>query len=363
MNPTFESQIAPYAEQLRALPAPAGDTTTLTPPTPTPLQKRILRHASKAIKAWENSEEGQAQMDAMRQMSVDELKQALTDFLNGSVMASTIAMITLPDNLPNLGFQSITIGVDFEAEILIGLTGSSGISVGIEGLMSGNPVEQVAYYLSLGYDAGVEGGAMGGVQFGIWQCMPEDFGGKWKGAEVMIDDDIGIAVGAHKNSSSGDWGFTIDFDAGIDDGVATQTVHTFLLFKGQLGFPPIYQPEADHFLILTKLYCENISGGDGDHNEVFFDFQVDGGTTYPYPTWDYFAMAEGDTWYCGRSVRFDSSIYISLYDSDDTSGNDLLGQVNIPYSDLVLNEEISFSIYSKHDFDVRQYYIYAKLIY
>lgn len=360
MNKNIESQVAPlvaeYKEKLdngqKPTFAGAGNHQQGE------YEKAVLGEAERAWTAWQNSVEGKAQMASLNTMTLDQAQQMVADLVNGPVFAPTLQMArTLPDL--GLDFQSFSIGLNFEIEFILGFACTLGYAVGLQ-----DKELESAVFLSLGLDEGVEGGAFGGVQFGLWKSQPQDLGGFALSTEMLLDVDLGVAAGVSYTATGDLLGAYLTIGAGEDVGVEEQESYTLILGHGTLGIPPIYQPNASHFLILTKLKCDNIQGdGGGNANEVYFTFQPNGGALYPYPTWDYFSMQEGDIWYCGRSVKFNSSITIKAYDSDGSSGDDLLGTCTINYSDLQVGQEKSYSIYSKSGFDEVQYYIYAKLIY
>jgi hypothetical protein len=296
----------------------------------------------------------------MSQMPLDDLANALATLMDSEVLVPTLALVNSEASADS-NVQSISFGLNFEGEVVLGFTATLGYAIDPADPNSGSVT-----FLTLGLDEGVEAGALTGLQLGFWVNSPEDLGGPSVGAEVLIDDDLGATVGAYWTPTDDFLGIALTFAVGIDDGIEFQESYTFVLTSIDLAIPPIVQPDATHFLILSKLTCENISGGDGDHNEVFFTFKPDSGAVYPYPTWDYFAMAEGDTWYCGRSVKFDSQVAIVLYDVDGTSGNDKLGNITINYSDFsdVANgTDVSFKISSQQGLDDREYHMYAKLIF
>lgn len=361
MNKNIESQSVPYVVELQDKMAQKPASAAAISYTPSDAEKKALTEASLAFEKWKASPEGQQKMAALDQMTIQDVSQMLTDLISGPVFAPTVAMLT-PPNLPSIpdlgfGFKSFSIGLNFQAQLIVGFTGTIGVAIGFRDSSLGT-----ATFLSLGLDEGVEAGAMAGVQFGFWKSAPNDLGGYTWGEEVIIDDEAGAAVGVYENADGSLSGVTLTLGAGVDDGGGVQESYTFILSDGNI-LPPIYQPDASHFLILTKLKCVNISGGDGDKNEVYFKFTPNGGATYPYPSWDYFSMAEGDIWNCGRSVKFNSSVYVEIYDTDDTSSDDLLVSGTINLSNLQVGVEKSFDWKSKNGLDEREYIMYAKLIY
>ncbi len=77
-------------------------------------------------------------------------------------------------------------------------------------------------------------------------------------------------------------------------------------------------------LVLTDLHCNNINSLTG-HDEVYLLFTPDNGTTYRYPTWNHYAMSQDQSdldsnWALGRSVWFNNSVTVSLWDGNDSLG-------------------------------------------
>lgn len=355
MNTLFKSQISPYVGQAQELLAskPVGNKSKADFPGLSPEERAGLQAMADAYRTWKNSPEGRVAFRSMANMSTNELQNHLAETFTGVILKAARKAIEA------IGAESVSIGINFEIELLLGVTGTLGYAYGI-----GDGSGQTSVFLSLGLDEGVEGGAMAGVQFGVWKSAPTDMGGYSYGGEILFDDELGGSIGIY---FSGDElsGLTLTLGAGIDDGIEFQESYTFVLGAGSVGgsyLQPVYQPRKDHFLILTKLYCEN-EASDGGKDEVYFTFQSDDDTVYHYPTYDYISMDEGDTWECGRSVMLNSYVKITVWDEDD-GPDDNLGSCTINVSDLQVGAAAkSFSIHSKNGLDERQFYIYAELLY
>lgn len=362
MNSYIESQMAPYAAEFQASLGQKPTARTSSKREVPESAKAVLQQADADYRTWMATPEGVQAQAQMATMDLQQATQMMSAMVGSSSFKATMDMLQNLPNMPdlsNLPLKSFTIGINFEAEVILGFSGTLGFAVGI-GESSG--VEGVSF-LSLGLDEGIEAGAIAGVQFGLWTPSPSDMGGWSFGGELIVDDVAGVAIGAYWSLEGDFLGATLTTGVGADDGGELKESYTFLLTHGSLGIPPMYQPRKSHFLILTKLECVNISGGDGDHNEVFFTFQPDSGTVYPYPTWDYFAMAEGDTWNCGRSVWFDSSVAVKIYDSDGTTSNDLLASGTISLSDLQSTNPKTYDWTTKNGLDEREYKITAQLLF
>jgi hypothetical protein len=217
-------------------------------------------------------------------------------------------------------------------------------------------------FVTVAAGAGLTIGGDGGFQLGFYTQVPSNIGGSAAGVEFGLSYYGGLAVGLWRTSSHGDWAITFSLVTGIDVTASAAISYTYILIDATTTGPTAQEPAA-HFLILTRIECVNISGGDGDNNEVYFQFVPDGGSTYRFPWTSYFAMAEGDTWYCGRSVMFNDSVVVTLYDQDDF-GDTNLGHTSISLSQVNTTSETQFTVSSTGGiFDDRLYYVYAKLVY
>lgn len=322
MNSSIKSMITPYVEYVQRQPAVTGkkpNPNTLTAP-----EQEIMREAGKAIKTWQSSPEGKAKLASMQNMSLYEINNELAALLQNPVFQKTMQLIQdhpkLAAALQSFPIHSVSIGIKFEAEIIVGVSGCIGYAVDPTDLTGVS-----ASFLSLALDAGVEGGAFGGIQFGIWEVTPDNMNGLAFGAEATLGVDVGLSIGISTGTSSHTLGATVSAIAGEDVGVEFDVSYTFLLTEADLGLKPAYQFPADHFLILDKLTCENTK--DVGKDEVFFKFIIDGDKSYTYPSWDYRSMGtdkDNNEWYVGRSVWFNNKVEVVLYDSEDGGGDDVM---------------------------------------
>ncbi|WP_119080663.1 hypothetical protein [Chitinophaga alhagiae] len=357
MNDTLKIQLANYvgAYQSIAAPAPAERPAN---PVLTENEKKVLIEAEKAWATYSSSPEGKKELAAVENMELPELQAYVAGLPDKPVFSKLIKWIRSLD-LPD---SSFSIGLTVEAELIIGFTATLGVAVGI-----GNSAGvQSCEFLSVSLEAGVQAGVLAGVQFGLWNQAPANLGGNANGIELDLGADIEFS-GALYFNLSGLRGVTLTVGVGVEDGIALVETYTFIL--GDQGvdpyIKPVVQPRKSNFLIIESLKCVHPSNdGAGDENEVYFIFQADGDTAYPYPTYDYFSMKEGDTWNCGRSVWFNSSVAVTVYDEDGTSDDDVVGTFSISLSQLALNKSITFK--STKDYssglDKVEYTINVKLI-
>jgi hypothetical protein len=152
---------------------------------------------------------------------------------------------------------------------------------------------------------------------------------------------------------------------GAGAGVVMTQSYTLILTDSNLSLPPIYQPDADHFMIINSIVCQN-SNMDTDH--VYFKFTVDNGTTYRYPTWDHRNMSEDkgstyhNTWNAGRSIKFNNQVEVTLYSESDSGlgEDDQLGDTKTFSASNFVGTQTADS---KHGLNETTYQINATLIY
>lgn len=323
MNLSLKTSIQPYVEYIRTqgsqgLPKPAAN--KLTAP-----EQQIMKEAGKAIKTWLESAEGKSKMAAMQTMSLVQVNSELGALLQNPVFKKTMQLINdhpkLAAALQSFPIHSVSIGFTFEANLLIGVSGSIGYAIDPTDLLGVS-----SSFLSLSLKEGADVGAFGGLQFGIWEPTPDDMGGYSRGVEGTFDPEIiGLSVGVYKGRGADTWGATATFVAGEDAGIELQESYTFLLTEADLDLKPAFQLPAAHFLILDKLTCENTK--DTGKDEVFFKFIIDGNKTYTYPSWDYRSMGTGsdeNEWVVGRSVWFNSKVEVVLYDGEPAGKSDVM---------------------------------------
>lgn len=357
MKDLLKIQIANYVGAYQSMVSPA---------TPQPVAKPVLSDNEKEVfieaeKAWaiySNSPEGKRELAAVENMSLPEVQAYVAGLLDKPVFAKLIKLLKSLD----LPAGSFSIGLNFEIELIIGFSGTIGAAIGV----GNSKGVQGAEFLSVALEEGVQAGAMTGVQFGLWRSAPADLGGYSWGVEV----DLGVEVegsGGLYFSNGKVSGVTLTLGVGLEEGIAIVECYTFIL--GDQGvdpyIKPVVQPRKNNFLIIESLKCEHPSNdGGGDENEIYFIFQADGDTAYHYPTYDYFSMKEGDTWQCGRSVWFNSSVDVTVYDEDGTSDDDVVGTFSISLSQLSPGQTITFK--STKDYssgmDKVEYKINVKLI-
>ncbi|WPU97013.1 hypothetical protein SNE25_15940 [Mucilaginibacter sabulilitoris] len=357
MNEKLNIQLANYVAAYQSMDAPA-------PPNPpakpvlTDVEKQVFTAAEKAWERYRDSPQGKEELAATKHMDLPAFRAYVAGLPDNPIFKELISWIKSLD----LPVSSFSIGLNVEVEFIVGFSATLGVAVGVgnsKGLQS-------CEFLSVALEEGIQAGALAGVQFGLWNHAPADLGGRAWALEGDVGLEIEFSLGFYWNSS-GPLGVALTVGGGVEEGIAIVESYTFIL--GDQGvdpyIKPVVQPRKSNFLIIESLKCVHPSNdGTGDENEIYFIFQADGDTAYPYPTYDYFSMKEGDTWACGRSVWFNSSVKVTVYDEDSPSNDDVVGDFSISLSQLALGKSITFN--STKDYssglDKVEYTINVKLI-
>lgn len=357
MNTIIKTQIANYAGMYKSMSSPA----VVKPKQPYTLADTETKVFTEAKSAWEtysNSAIGKTELQTIATMDVPEAKSAVANILDNPAFAKLLQLL----NTLELPASSFSFGITMELELILGFEAVLGVAVGI-----GNSKNVASSeFLTLGLTEGIDEGGLVGVQFGLWKNAPADIGGYSWSTEIDLGLGAEVEVAGSYTASGGILGATLTIGAGEEDGADEEESYTFILGnqEGDGYLKPAYQPRKNNFLIITSVKCDSTQNdGAGNANEVYFTFQADGDTVYHYPTYDYFSMESGDTWNCGRSVWFDSTVQVNLYDEDDTSGDDPIGNFTINLSDLTLGGTKTFSSTKDYSttFDTVKYTINVKL--
>lgn len=336
MTRSLEQELAEFQKYRAETPKGRGKA-PVTPFQPTPLEKQLFGETAKALRAW--SADHRHQLTALPGKPADEIHAFFRSVLASPHFAEVNALVekhrTAPLEEISFPLKAVSVGVDGSLVLIIGVQGSIGVAVNPFDLTD---MSQDVLYVSGQVEIGVGEGGEVGVVVGFWKNAPVDLGGVSYGWEVEIDDFGGGYVEASYGSSDGTnlLGVSISGDAGEEDGAEGEASYTYVWQA-----TPIYQPPAANYMILTSIYCNDNS--ESGHDEVYFYFTIDGGTRYRYPTQGEFSMAKGDTWNAGRSIRFNSSVYVQLYDQDDTSSDDALGSYTYTTSSFPTSQQVSGS--------------------
>lgn len=340
MTKANDSDFAPQVAELQRnlASAPARGTASGKPFQPTDLEKQLFTETAKAVKAW-NSAEGKEQIAAVRGKSAEDLSEFFRNVLANPHFAQMHALVKQHRALPEMDISfpihAISAGFDGSLVFIIGVQGSIGVAF--------NPADPLDYsqdvlYVSGQVEIGAGEGGEVGVVVGFWKATPVNLSGWSYGWEVEIDDFGGGYVEASYSNADGTGllGVSVSVDGGEEDGAEGEASYTYVWQT-----TPIYQPPADNYMILTSIYCNDNS--ESGHDEVYFYFTIDSGTRYRYPTQGEFSMEKGDTWNAGRSIRFNTQVYVELFDQDDTSSDDSLGSCTYETSGFSTSTTVSGS--------------------
>ena len=360
MNAALKSELATGMERIRyRLENPpaghagqAGARRTVTLPD---AQRQMLEELGRAVESWRTSPEGRACLASPDGLDLEGLRLELNRLMKSPKLATTRERLSAQASVGDkIGFipQAVSIGVEAQIDLVLGIYGSVGYAADLSDIDG-----SVVYLLGAIEEGVIEGGDVG-VQVGVWKNSTNDMEGYYNGQNVDVDDFGGFVAFALEQDESV-VAYLVDVAAGEDDGLAEDEYYCLTFDIEHL---PVAQTAASHFLILTQLECLNTS--ESGHDEVYFYFQPDGGTTYRYPTWNYYAMSadSGDAeqiWNTGRSVMFNSYVNVTLKDGDDTLGSFTfsLGDFSGAGSSVPMKSDMNNGL------DEIEYTMTAKLIY
>ncbi|MCP9767605.1 hypothetical protein EGI22_06750 [Lacihabitans sp. LS3-19] len=341
MNNQISVELSPYAEVVQGF---KKGTMKSSKVEISESKKKIFEEAAKAWKEYLATPEGKVLETDISKSDLNGVRQKISGILNSG------AFKLLKELLEQTGLDagSFSIGLNIEAELIIGIAATIGLAIGVgdnKGLASSE-------FITVALDEGIDEGALVGVQFGLWTNSPSCLGGYAWATEAdggVVGELAGKIV--YKGEDDDDLlGVTVEVGIGEEDGIDEQECYTFIIGSqsgaGDGFLKPAYQPVKSNFLIIKSVTCNNTqSDGVGNANEVYFKFQADGeGKSYYYPTYDYMSMQDGDVWYCGRSVWFNSSVQVGLFDSDSIGNDsDPIGNFTINLSNLTLNSIKTFT--------------------
>lgn len=330
---------------------PAGGRSVPPPPEPV---REILAEASRAAEGWRRST---AASERLRDADPETVRRLLDELLAGPRFARTRELIAAHNaSEADVGFpiEAVSIGLYGQVDLGLGLYGSTGYVADLD-----DPSTTQAGYVLGGLEEGAIEGADVGVEIGLWRDSTDDLDGYYNAQNVDVDDGVGGALFAlehHEEVAA----YLVDVGVGEDDGVAENEL---LMLTFDPAWAPVEEADAKHFLILTRIECLETS--ERGHDEVYFEFTPDGGTTYRYPPGKYYSMSddpddedEDKVWLCGRSVKLDSYVDVDVRD-DDTTGSTLLASFRFNIADFEGPGATSVKTAS----DAGKYKLTAKLVY
>lgn len=364
MNTLLETQIANYAGIYKSMTSQKVIKSKQEPAL-TNSEKEVLLEAQNAWTNYSTSPKGQTELATITTLDVPQIQQKIADILDSSEFVQLKQLLESLD----LPASSFSFGFNIEIEFIIGFTATIGMAIGI-GDSKGVAASE---FLTIGLTEGIDEGGLAGVQFGVWKNAPADLGGYSWSTEMDVGFVIEGGVAISYTASGGILGATLTVGGGEEDGIDEEESYTFIIGSqendGDGYLKPAYQARKNNLLIISSVSCSDASNDDvgSDTDEVYFTFQADGDTLYHYPTYDRYSMQKGDTWNCGRSVWFDQSVVVRIYDEDNNiigSDDEHLGDYTINVSDLTLGQTKTYSStkdYSSWD-DTIGYTIKVKLV-
>jgi hypothetical protein len=310
---------------------------------PPPEQRALVRETADATRAWQASPGVEEQLAALRAArTVDDLHDAVRAMVEAPQFTS---LHDVMQKLRDLGLNTMTIGIAGSLAVVVGAQGSAGVAFVWS---DWKDLDRDAFFLSVSGEIGVTVAAVGGVSFGFYNSEPIDL----RGWSVSLQGEAGDGAGMQVQFSWGvtatfPWirfsdlhfkfqGFSITLIGGEDVGLEADLSYTFTWRE-----PQVRQPRADHYMILTRIDC--VKQSESGHDEVFFNFMIDGTRTYRYPTFGEMPMTAGDVWYPGRSFLFNDSVTVQLFDADDVSSNDSLGSFTYTVDAVPACQQVSGS--------------------
>ena len=296
---------------------------TLSLDDPTPLEREIIAEAARAARAC-------SLQVAVRTPAA--IRDALASLLQSQEFARFRDLVDEHQRLDagarTFDIQSVTIGIEVEAALGIGAKGSIGVGCAPGQWRS---FEQYVIYVSGALEIGIIEGGLGGIVVGLYKILPTALAGGSYGWAVDIgfgeEVEVEAAYSSANKAPSNLLGYSITEAGGEEDGADGDYSYTWIF---NWDAPLAYQPRAANYMVIQSITCNKTS--ESGHDEVFFTFKPDDGYTYTYPTQGNLSMADGDVWKAGRSIWFDDSVFVELWDSDGPSNDDSLGSVTYSVS-------------------------------
>lgn len=214
--------------------------------------------------------------------------------------------------------RSVSLGIEAAFAFVVGAQGSFGVAV-----PPGNwtDYEEYVLYLTGSVELGFVEGAIGGIVLGLYNVQPTDMdGGSYAfSVEAGLVEEVEVEASFQHIDGTGFLGLAITEAVGEDEGIDGLYSYTWVW---GWDAPLAFQPPAANYMIVSSIKCNET--GESGHDEIYFKFTPDGGTTYRYPTTGQLSMAAGETWAAGRSIYFNDHVTIELWDEDDI-GDDTRG--------------------------------------
>ena len=282
----------------------------------------IFKALAAAKKTWEAIPANQAKLQAMKQMPLPELVQALRGITTDPIFAPAFALGKSSNSEALTGDFSNVLGC-----FSVGLAGQIDLGVGVTGTIgyafNPNDDTQFSVFISVGVVGGPDAEADVGVELGAWSSTPGDMSGAMIGGGVGLDPEgFGASVAAFVGCGVkllppfitldfSSYGGTLTLSIGEGGGALGVLCYTQVLVTEDI--PPIAQPNASNMIRVTCIECVQKKDWMGDNDELVMQFQMDGkGPIYPFPTWSHYSIAEGGKWWCERSIKLNDYVVVTL---------------------------------------------------
>jgi len=260
----------------------------------------------------------------------DDLKDYLKDILFSEAFTRVNAALAKATKV-----KAFSIGLLAQVDFIGGLEGVFGIAIdrsdfSFIGVSGTQP--SVAVFGGPALVEGLDAGADASLAVGVWFEDTDSIRGRYVGAELTIDEEIGV-TGAVFASRADEDAFTEDdesnnldkvreqakvafvgLDVGFDDG--GEGVETYF-FSGIIPQSACYQTGTyDHMVNLDELHCHDaLSISESEHDNIGIKYRVDDESSWCiYPIWNTFAISEDDySRMVGCAIKFDTKFEISLH--------------------------------------------------
>lgn len=276
----------------------------------------LEKAASEALAEYRASPDYAAYKAELSGLNLYQAQARLAEALNGPHFAPLLERLRAPQSLEidPIDFipKAVSLGLLVEAVLVVGVSGSVGyvVNVDISNFKSG-------VYAGGAFDWGADIALEGEVCVGFWANAIDDLSGVYVGAEVDVDEGLGVSGAAFLKKEEPGL-LLVGLDFGVGDGFEGTD---FYFFEFDVGHTPIYQPgDAQYLVQLGTLTCDNSKD---NWDTVYFNFLQDSDKTqYRYPAWDGYQMCESQntpaysTWGVGLIAKFNSSLTLQLQVGD-----------------------------------------------
>ncbi len=298
------------------------------------IERRLGKAIAQAIRSFNASAEGKALKTSLAGQSMDTIRPTVARILTSPHFAPVQTLVQEHARAQkedrSFNIQAISLGLEFTVDLVFGVQFSVGVAVPAQDWTN---AQEYVLYFSGAFEEGVEENLFVGVVLGLWNVKPTDL----EGFSWAIEVEAGAGLDVMVEASFGNETLTeftgVSFSVGTGEGFGGEAVESYTLVWNW-DSPHVYQPPAANYMIVQSIVCQQAGEGGGD--EIYFKFTPDNGLTYRYPTQGRFALDDGQTWEAGRSIYFNDSVEVELFDNDehndDSRGSVTYTATNFLYS-------------------------------